>query len=88
MMRARFRVLAVLMTGALLGACDLAPDWFGGTEAPPLPGQRLSVLALEGAIEPDPRIADLDVRLPRPYINERMHCRASGLVQCRLLMKR
>jgi outer membrane protein assembly factor BamB len=28
------------------------------------------VLALEGTIEPDPRIADLDVRLPRPYINE------------------
>ena len=37
MMRAPFRVLAVLMTGALLGACDLAPDWFGGTEAPPAP---------------------------------------------------
>ncbi|MBT7292969.1 MAG: PQQ-binding-like beta-propeller repeat protein [Rhodospirillaceae bacterium] len=70
MMRTPFRVLALLMTGAMLAACDLAPDWFGGTEAPPLPGQRLSVLALEGAIEPDPRIADLDVRLPRPYVNE------------------
>jgi outer membrane protein assembly factor BamB len=46
------------------------PDWFGGNEASPLPGERLSVLALEGTIEPDPRIADLDVRLPRPYINE------------------
>lgn len=70
MMRTPFRVLAVLMTGALLAACDLAPDWFGANEAPPLPGQRISVLALEGAIEPDPRIADLDVRLPRPYVNE------------------
>ena len=63
-------VMAVVMAGAVLGACDLAPDWFGGTEAPPLPGQRLSVLALEGTVEPDPRIADLDVRLPRPYANE------------------
>ncbi len=63
-------VMAVVMAGAVLGACDLAPDWFGGTEAPPLPGQRLSVLALEGTVEPDPRIADLDVRLPRPYVNE------------------
>ncbi len=69
-MRPPFRILAVLIAGAFLGACDLAPDWFGGTEAPPLPGQRLSVLALEGTIEPDPRIADLDVRLPRPYVNE------------------
>jgi outer membrane protein assembly factor BamB len=70
MMRTPLRVLSVLLAGALLGACDLAPDWFGGTEEPPLPGQRLSVLALEGTIEPDPRIADLDVRLPRPYVNE------------------
>jgi outer membrane protein assembly factor BamB len=59
----------MLLAGALLGACDVLPDYFGDNEAPPLPGQRISVLALEGAIEPDPRIADLDVRLPRPYVN-------------------
>jgi len=70
MMRAPFRLFAVVLMGAALGACDLVPDWFGANEAPPLPGQRLSILALESTIEPDPRIADLDVRLPRPYVNE------------------
>ncbi len=69
-MRPPFRFLAVVLAGAALGACDLADEWFGGTEAPPLPGQRLSVLALQSTVEPDPRIADLDVRLPKPYVNE------------------
>jgi outer membrane protein assembly factor BamB len=70
MLRTPLRFVVVILAGAFLSACDTIPDWFGGNEAPPLPGERLSVLALEGTIEPDPRIADLDVRLPRPYINE------------------
>ena len=70
MLRTPLRFVVVILAGAFLSACDIVPDWFGGNEAPPLPGERLSVLALEGTIEPDPRIADLDVRLPRPYINE------------------
>jgi len=64
------RLLAVVLAGTALGACDLTDEWLGATEAPPLPGQRLSVLALESTIEPDPRIANLDVRLPKPYVNE------------------
>jgi outer membrane protein assembly factor BamB len=70
MLRTPLRFVVVILAGAFLSACNTIPDWFGGNEAPPLPGERLSVLALEGTIEPDPRIADLDVRLPRPYINE------------------
>jgi outer membrane protein assembly factor BamB len=69
-MRAPLRLFAIVLAGAVLGACGIADQWLGANEAPPLPGQRLSVLALESAIEPDPRIADLDVRLPRPYVNE------------------
>ena len=69
-MNTALRLFAVVLAGATLAACDLMPDWFGATEAPPLPGTRLSVLALESTIKPDPRIADLDVRLPRPYVNE------------------
>ncbi len=53
----------------LLGACGALPDWLGGPEEPPLPGERVSVLALERGPEPDPRIADLEVRLPRPTPN-------------------
>ena len=64
------RLLAVVLAGAALGACGLSDQWFGYHEAPPLPGQRLSVLAMQSTIEPDPRIADLNVHLPKPYVNE------------------
>lgn len=53
----------------LLSACDALPDWFGSREAPPLPGQRISVLTLEKSLAPDPGISDLQVRLPAPYVN-------------------
>ena len=52
-----------------LGACDTSP-WLGGREAPPLPGERISILSLQRQLEPDPRIQDLQVRLPRPYRND------------------
>jgi outer membrane protein assembly factor BamB len=52
-----------------LTACDTIPDWFGAGEDPPLPGQRISVLQLEQDIEPDPSIADLEVKLPAPWRN-------------------
>ena len=70
MMRTPFCFVVMILAGAALSACDLLPDYFGANEAPPIPGQRLSVLALESKIEPDPRIADLDVLLPHPYLNE------------------
>ncbi|HIN91396.1 MAG TPA: pyrrolo-quinoline quinone, partial [Alphaproteobacteria bacterium] len=38
-------------------------------EPEPLPGERISVLALEHELEPDLEIADQPVRLPRPRIN-------------------
>ncbi len=55
-------------TALLLSACEL-PDWLGEREAPPLPGERISILQLDKALEPDAAIADLDVRLPRPWRN-------------------
>lgn len=63
------RVLLLMGLSMALGACDLFPDWLGDPEEPPLPGKRISVLALEHGVEPDPRIADLEVRLPHPYVN-------------------
>ena len=35
-----------------------------------IPGERISVLSFEGRLSADPRIADLDVRLPKPYDNQ------------------
>jgi outer membrane protein assembly factor BamB len=64
-----FKAALLVCCAAGLAACDIVPDWLGQKEAAPLPGQRISVLALESKLEPDPRIADLAVRLPRPYVN-------------------
>jgi len=51
---------------ALLGGCD---TWLGEKQGPPLPGKRISVLAFDRVLEPDPKLADLAVRLPRPFAN-------------------
>jgi outer membrane protein assembly factor BamB len=58
--------VAPLLAGALLllAGCDL----FGDTKVP-LPGERLSVLSLQRQLEPDPALAQLEVRLPRPVEN-------------------
>jgi outer membrane protein assembly factor BamB len=58
-------LIVVLLTTAACGS--LNP--FKAKEAPPLPGERLSVLKLDTALRPDPRIADLSVTLPRPQTN-------------------
>ena len=45
-------------------ACDI---WV--VPEKPLPGKRISIMLLESDLEPDPRLADLPVRLPKPYAN-------------------
>jgi outer membrane protein assembly factor BamB len=61
--------LAVALALALAGCESLLGDWMGESEGPPLPGERISVMRLEQELEPDPRIADLAVRLPPPWRN-------------------
>ncbi|GAB4367303.1 MAG: PQQ-like beta-propeller repeat protein [Kiloniellaceae bacterium] len=51
-----------------LSACGVS-DWFGEAEDPPLPGQRIAILAYERGLRADPSIADVPVRLPEPYVN-------------------
>jgi len=60
------QLLAAILVLAL-AACD----WFGETEKPPLPGERISVMLFERDLEPDPRISDLAVRLPQQWENDR-----------------
>ncbi|MEE8333854.1 MAG: PQQ-binding-like beta-propeller repeat protein [Alphaproteobacteria bacterium] len=50
----------------LLSACD---SWLGGKREPPLPGKRISVMAFDRLLEPDQQLADLAVRLPKPFVN-------------------
>jgi len=52
----------------LLSACD---TFLGKSETDkPLPGKRVSVLAVDRGLTPDRSIADLEVTLPPPYVNE------------------
>ncbi|MDJ0610675.1 MAG: PQQ-binding-like beta-propeller repeat protein [Kiloniellales bacterium] len=60
------RRIAALLSVLALAGCD---TWFGAPEGPPLPGERISVLALDQRIEPDPGLDQLEIRLPRPYVN-------------------
>lgn len=62
------RFLLPLCLLPVLSACGIG-DWFGETEAPPLPGQRIAILAYERGLRADPSIAEVPVRLPEPYVN-------------------
>ncbi|UEM05236.1 PQQ-binding-like beta-propeller repeat protein [Skermanella rosea] len=62
------RLLAAGMVTLSLAGCG-SGSWFGDSEPPPLPGERISVLRLERQLEPDPRLADLRVELPAPTAN-------------------
>jgi len=64
----RFALIAGLSFS--LAACDTFNDLISPSEDPPLPGERISVLALEQSLEADPRIASLQVILPAPYVND------------------
>ena len=50
--------------GGAMAALALIVTACGGADQEPLPGARISVLELAETIEPDPRVADLDVILP------------------------
>ena len=64
----RGRLSSVVLVAAMAGlaACD---TWFGGAEDDILPGERIAVLLGTDAPEADPRLADLDVRVPQPIVN-------------------
>jgi outer membrane protein assembly factor BamB len=64
-------VLAALL--ALLGGCDaltnVTSDLFSEVNKEKLKGDRVSVLSLDRRLEPDPALAAVTVRLPRPVMN-------------------
>lgn len=62
------RVLTAAALAATVGACDTIGSWFE-TEKVPLPGERISVLALETSLEPDESVQDLTVTLPAAVSN-------------------
>ena len=61
-------VSAILGTALLLSGCGAG--FLGETKsAPPLPGERISIMALERQLAPDEKIAGLEVALPHPETN-------------------
>ena len=60
------RIYALLGILLLLSGCS---GWLGGDEDKRLPGKRISVMSLGSTLEPDPRLSDLAVRLPKPFVN-------------------
>lgn len=57
-----------LLLGTLT-ACS-GDTWYGGDEEPPLPGERISVLALESGLEADPNLSDVTIDLPEATSNK------------------
>jgi len=68
-LKCQIRALAASAGLLFLSACEL-PDWLGQNQKPALPGERISILQLDKTLEPDADIADLAVRLPRPFRNK------------------
>ena len=64
------RLAAAMAAAFLLAGCETIGDLVSPGDDPPLPGERISVLSLEQALEADPRIAGTPVVLPAPYVNE------------------
>lgn len=57
------RTVGFLALAAAVSSCG---SWLGGSTEKPLPGERIAILTSAGSLQPDSRITDLDVRLPRP----------------------
>ncbi len=70
-MRTSLLLRILLLSGVLvsLSGCGLYDRWFGGSEEPPLPGDRIAVLRSDSVIEADPRLAGVPIVLPAPIDN-------------------
>ncbi len=64
------RMAAVAMAAVLLTGCDTLDDLLGNRPDTPLPGTRVPVLLADDAVRADPGLSDLDVLLPRPFVNK------------------
>lgn len=62
------RSLLIALLPWMVAGCEL-PTWFGAPEAPPLPGERVSVMVHENALKPDAGAADEALLLPAPSPN-------------------
>lgn len=65
---ARFPLVASLAAVFALAGCG-SGDFFGEDSKVPLPGERIAVLQIGEGLKEDASLADVQVVLPRPYVN-------------------
>jgi len=63
----RFVLLAVVAFG--LAGCDTIGGWFEDAPKIEATGERISVLAFDSQLDPDPQLAETPVALPKPWRN-------------------
>jgi outer membrane protein assembly factor BamB len=66
----RFAPVLALAAAIALAGCDMFDRWFGSPPKVPLPGERQAVLTEETRLAPDPRLAQVPVRLPAAIAND------------------
>jgi outer membrane protein assembly factor BamB len=73
MMTRKFAPLALLTVVALLlGGCavtDQVGKWFSSPHKSKIRGERISIMATDDSVKPDPTLKDIKVELPPPYRN-------------------
>lgn len=65
----RMRLSAVILAALMLSGCDTVTEWFESEAKPVTTGERISVLAFDSQLDPDPQLADTPVVLPKPWQN-------------------
>ena len=69
-LQGRKLIFTLVACWVVLSGCETAKTIIGSApEPPPIPGKRISVLALEKSLKPDPDLVDDPIRLPRPREN-------------------
>ena len=63
-------VLVVAGCDTIGGVSDSVSGWFSSTKSVKLKGERISVIAADSSLKPDPDLSKTPVVLPRPYVNK------------------
>jgi outer membrane protein assembly factor BamB len=63
-------VLTLTGCDTLSGVSDTMSGWFSSSKKSKLKGERISVMAMDTSLKPDPDLAKTSVVLPPPYVNK------------------
>lgn len=69
MHRPMLRLAVIAVAAVVLAGCDTVSDWFADDPKPVVTGERISVLAFDSQLDPDPQLAETPVSLSKPWRN-------------------